>query len=83
MTKRETKIARAILAVLHELEGGQIHELPLHAEVNLICECTGSEFEAALRASDAHKWIIGIRSKFKGLLWNISDAGEAALIEML
>ena len=82
MTKKETKIARAILTVLHEVDGGQLHELPLHAEANLVCECTRAEFEAALKQCDTQRWIIGIRSKFKGLLWNISDAGEAALAEM-
>jgi hypothetical protein len=82
MTKSETKLLKAILYVLHEVDGGQLHELPLHAEVNLLRECTRTEFEAALKIGDTNRWILGIHSKFKGRLWCISDAGEAALLEM-
>ena len=82
MTQSEIKLARAILDVLHGLDGGQMHELPLHAEVNLIVKCTRSEFEGALKICDTSGWVIGIRSKFKGVAWNISDAGEAARLEM-
>jgi hypothetical protein len=82
MTKNEIKIIKAILYVLHEVDGGQLHELPLHAEVNLLRECSRTEFEAALKICDTNRWIVGIHSKFKGRLWNISDAGEAAAMEM-
>jgi hypothetical protein len=82
MTKKELKIAKAILTVLHELEGGQINDLPLHAEVNLVTPCTRTEFEAALTRCDTAAWITGLHSKFKGRLWNINDAGEAVLAEM-
>jgi hypothetical protein len=82
MTKNEIKIIKAILYVLHEVEGGQLHELPLHAEVCLLRECSLAEFAAALKICDTHRWVIGIHSKFRGRLWSISDAGEAAALEM-
>ena len=82
MTIKELRISKAILDVLHELDGHQIHELPLHAETNLRCPATASEFNGALALCDRSKWITGIHSKFKGTLWSINDAGEAALIQM-
>ena len=82
MTKKELKIAKAILTVLHELEGGQINDLPLHAEANLLVPCTRTEFEAALARCDSARWINGLHSQFKGRLWNITDAGEAVLGEL-
>ena len=82
MTLKELKLCHAILEVLHELDGHQIHELPLHAETNLRCAATASEFSAALALCDRKKWVTGVHSKFKGVLWNINDAGEAALIEL-
>ena len=82
MTIKELKLCKAILDVLHELDGHQIHELPLHAEANLRCPATASEFSTALALCDRSKWVTGIHSKFKGTLWSINDAGEAALIQM-
>ena len=82
MTVKETKVAKAILDVLHELDGGQIHTLPLHAEVNLKIVCLRSEFDAALAICDTQGWVIGITTKFKGNAWSISDLGEATRLQM-
>ncbi len=82
MTKKELKIGKAILLVLHELEGGQINDSALHAEVNLMHDCTRTEFEAALAKCDAAGWIMGWQSRFKGRLWSMRDMGEAVLAEL-
>lgn len=84
MTDREVKLTKAILTVAHDLDGGQIGEVLLHAEVNLRVTptATKAEFEAALALCDQRGWIIGVQSKFAGRKWNISDAGEAARLEM-
>ena len=84
MTPREIKIITAILEVAHNLNGGQMTETLLHAEVNLHVTPTAGlhEFEAALEICNSRGWLIGVPSKFKGRKWNISDAGEAARLEM-
>jgi len=84
MTQRESKIVRAILEVAHNLDGGQMTEVLLHAEVNLQVTPTAglAEFNAALAICDSRGWMIKVPSKFTGLKWNISDAGEAARLEM-
>lgn len=82
MTSRETTIAKKILAVLHELDGGQAHALTVHGEIGGLSACTSAEFDAALAALDQRKFVLGVKTKFKGVLWNISDAGEAARLEM-
>jgi len=82
MTAPETKIARRILDVLHELDGGQVHALTLHAGIGGLSACTASEFDATLAELDRRRFVIGIRTKFRGVMWNLSDAGEAARLEM-
>lgn len=82
MTARETKIAKRILDALHALDGGQAHEITIHAEIGGLPVCTSAELEETLRVLDAAKLITGIRTKFRGVLWNISSAGEAARLEM-
>lgn len=84
MTQREQRIVRAILNVAHNLDGGQIDERLLHAEVNLAITPTASlaEFTAAVSICDTRGWLIGVQGKFGGRKWNLSDAGEAARLEM-
>lgn len=82
MTTHEIKIAKRILDVLHELDGGQAHALTLHAEIGGLGGCTASAFDATLAELDRRRWVIGVKTKFKGVLWNISDAGEAVRLEM-
>ena len=82
MTTTEIKIARRILDVLHELDGGQAHALTLHGAIGGLGMCPASAFDATLAELDRRRLIIGVRTKFKGVLWSISDAGEAARLEM-
>ncbi len=85
MTLRQKQICRALLGALSALEGGQMSEQLLHAEVNLRVTPTASkaEFDDALEVCDSHGWVIGVNAKFGGgKLWNLSDAGEAARLEM-
>lgn len=84
MTRRQRTITTAILDVLYALDGGQLLETILHAEVNLRLSPTATfgEFEDALRHCDAARWLTGVQSRFGGRLWNLSDAGQAARLEM-
>lgn len=81
---RKYKIIRAILNVLENLDGGQLTEQVLHAEVNLHVTPTATvgEFEDALQQCDHSKWITGVTGKFGGKKWNLSDLGAAARLEM-
>lgn len=82
MTAREIKIAKHILDVLHELDGGQVHAVTIHGEIGGLGCCTAAEFDATLAELDRRKLVIGVKTRFKGVLWNISPAGEAARLEM-
>lgn len=82
MTARETQIAKRILDHLHKLDGGQAHALAIHAEIGGVALCSGSEFDSVMEILNQERWVIGIHTKFKGNLWNISDAGEAARLQM-
>jgi hypothetical protein len=84
MTPREHKIIRALLEATHNLDGGQIGETLLHAEVNLRITPTATlaEFNGAIAIADSRGWLTGVQAKFGGRKWNISDAGEAARLEM-
>lgn len=82
MTARETLIAKRILDFLHSLDAGQAHALVIHASIGGMNFCSSNEFDDALAALDTKKFVIGIKTKFKGTVWNISDAGEAARVEM-
>ncbi|HTV62693.1 MAG TPA: hypothetical protein VMH30_09005 [Verrucomicrobiae bacterium] len=82
MTKREVQIARRILDILHDLDGGQSGCLLLHFEIGGVDFCTTAEFDNTMKVLDAKQLITGMRTKFRGISWNISDAGEAARMEM-
>jgi hypothetical protein len=82
MNPREIKIAHQILDVLHELDGGQVHAVTIHGEIGGLSCCTTAEFDATLAELDRRKLVVGVQTKFKGVLWNISNAGEAARLEM-
>lgn len=82
MTTHEIKIAKHILNYLHELDGGQAHVLMIHGAIGGLGVCTAAEFDGTLAELDRRKWVIGVKTKFKGVLWNLSDAGAAARLEM-
>ena len=85
MTHRQLTIVNALLTALNDLEGGQMTEPLLHAEVSLRVNPTASlaEFNDAVALSDSSGWLIGVQGKFgRGRLWSLSDAGQAARLEM-
>jgi hypothetical protein len=82
MTARENALAKKILAYLHAIDGGQAHALTIHGEIGGMALCSATEFDDVLAECDRRKYVIGIKTKFKGVMWNISDAGEAARLEM-
>jgi hypothetical protein len=77
MTAREIKIARRLLDYLHSLDGGQAHALTIHAEIGGLSFCTGEEFDAVLAELDRNRWVSGVKTEFKGVLWSITDLGES------
>lgn len=83
MTTRELQIIRALLKVMHDLDGRQTSEPLLHAAVNLqLTEpATLAEFNNVIALADGRGWLTGVASKFGGRKWNLSDAGEAAYLE--
>jgi hypothetical protein len=82
MTAHETKIAKRILDALHAEDGAQAHALTIHGKIGGLGCCTASEFDTVLAELDQRRLVIGIQTKFKGRMWSISDAGQAARLEM-
>jgi hypothetical protein len=84
MTKREIAICKAILDYLHDLDGGQAHELNIHAGAceNFMALIPRSEFDPMLKHCAKHGWLLHVPTRFKGPLWSISPAGEQARQEM-
>jgi len=87
MTKRELKITRLVLDYLHGLDYGQATELQIHvnqAWSGLNPPPSAAELTAVMQNCDVEKWISGVPSRFGGKMkWNITDAGEAARVEMV
>jgi len=83
MTTREQQCVKAILQALHEADGGQRAAITLHTEANLICPQTRTEFDRALALADGRRWVTGVKARHgSGFLYNLNDAGEAALLEL-
>ena len=82
MTAKEQQIAKRILDALHALDGGQAHALTIHGDIGGLNACTSADFDTALAELDRVKYVMGIKTKFKGVMWNITDAGEAARLQM-
>lgn len=85
MTKRQRQIVTNILEVLNMMDGAQVNETILHAEVNLRITPNASlaEFSDALQICDTSGWVTGVLPKFGGSkLWNLSDAGQGARLEL-
>jgi hypothetical protein len=85
MTQRQRKIAQQILEVLNMMDGAQVNETILHAEINLRVKpnATFSEFSDALNVCDSNGWAVGVQPRFGGArLWSLSDAGQAARLQM-
>jgi len=87
LTQREMILSKAALDYLHSLDAGQAIELEIHAAIlrdpAVHPKPSASEVEAALKIWSERKWTIGVPSKFAGKMkWSISDAGEAARLEL-
>lgn len=84
MTDSERKLCKVILEALHDMDGRQLTALQLHAEgqVRRGEKISVAEFDRALELAQTRGWIVGVTSKFGGLKFNATDAGEAALLEM-
>jgi len=85
MTERQLKITRALLDALNALEGGQMTEPLLHAELSLRVTPTASlaEFNDALELCDNNGWLTGVKAKHRnGRVWCINEAGMAARLEL-
>lgn len=83
MNKRQIQLAKALLTVLNDADG-QMIEAIIHAEVNMVVgdHVQLAELNAIIAQCDTQGWLTGIPSRFRGKLWNINDAGRAALLEM-
>lgn len=84
MTRRETSVCKAILKAAHDADGGQLDELQLHADANLICSMSRIEFGGGLAICNTRRWLTGVAARHNQnrKLWNINDVGEAALLEL-
>jgi hypothetical protein len=87
LTQREIVLCKSELDYLHSLESGQAIELEIHAAIlrdpAVHPKPSASEVEAVIKICDLKKWTTGVPSRFAGKMkWNISDAGEAARLQM-
>jgi hypothetical protein len=84
MTKRDLAICKAILDYLHNLDGGQAHELNIHAGAceNFMSLIPRSEFDAMFQHCAKQGWLLHVPTRFKGSLWSINEVGEKARQEM-
>jgi len=82
MTPSQIKLAKRILDTLHELDGGQIHAVTIHGEIGGLIACTTAEFDDLLAELDREKLILGVKTKYQGVLWSLSPAGQAARLQM-
>ena len=84
MTSREVRITKTILDVLHNVDGSQLTEALIHGEAQIVAleKITLAEIKSGIELCESRKWVTGIKSKYSGYLYNITDAGEAARLEM-
>lgn len=82
MNTQQTLIAKKILDFLHDEEGRQVHSLTIHGEIGGLNACSSADFNSALEELNRTGFVIRVKTKFRGEVWNISDAGEAARLEM-
>ena len=84
MTNRQIGIAKAILDVLHGWDGGQGHEITIHAEANLLFRVMipKNEFEEVFKELNSRGCFIGVPTEFRGTLWSLSDTGKKVRQEM-
>lgn len=87
LTQREIILSKAGLDYLHGLDGGQAIELEIHAailrEPAVHPKPSATEVEAIIKIWSERKWTIGVPSKHANKMkWSLSDAGQAARLEL-
>ena len=85
MTAREKKILQHVLQYLHDADRGQRTEVQIHAGAFAGCD-TGlpsvDELSFAIRLANGMQFVRGVAARFGAMKWNLTDAGEAALLEL-
>jgi hypothetical protein len=82
MTRRENKLAKSLLDILHDRDGRPHVEPELLAELVVFAQCSLSEAKATLKQCDARGWLTGVDGKFSGKIWAINDEGEIARLQL-
>ena len=85
MTTREKKILKQVLQYLHDADRGQRTEVQIHAGAFNHFEGgqpSVDELSFAIRLANGMKFIRGVPARFGPMKWNITDDGEAALLEL-
>ena len=85
MTTRERRILKAVLQYLHDADRGQRTELQIHAGAFAHFEGgppSVDELSFAIRMANGMRFARGVAARFAGMKWNLTDAGEAALLEL-
>ena len=80
MTKREKKILKKLLDVLHDRDGKPIEEGELFQE--FAKDYTHAEFKSVLAMADARGWLTGVNGEFSGQLWDINDDGKITRLKL-
>lgn len=84
LNERQRLVLLAVLRFLDQLDGAQAVELVMHAAVNL--QLTPGallwEFDEAVNAAEARRWIIGVRGSLGTVKWRITDLGRSVLKEV-
>ena len=85
MTHRHVAIARCILDALHDLDGGQAHEITIHADASLLFRVIipKNEFDEVFTELNGMGCFTGVATKFKGTLWSLNAKGEQTRQEMI
>ena len=84
MTKRHIAIAQAILEAFSSYDGGQAHELTVHADA---CKyfrvmIPKNEFDEVFETLNRRGCFLGVSTEFKGTLWSLTPKGEQIRQEM-
>ncbi len=84
MNQRQVAIAKAILKAFHDLDGGQAHQISIHGDANLILRAVipRNEFDEVFDLLNVEGCFIGVKDKYKGLLWSLTSNGEKTRQEM-
>jgi len=84
MTQHQITIAKSILDAFHALDGGQAHDLTIHADASLRYRALipRNEFDDVFAELNLLGCFTGVATRFKGTLWSLSPTGEQLRQEM-